>query len=494
MLNFSDMLKYFIKEKNVTINELARSTQIDRSTLYKLTNGTRKPTGPEMIGKIASSLCLNQREKTDLQSAYYLSVLGPMRYYGGKQITDLLNQMNVRKIQQEMPVDISADIVPNETDRSALKNGSDILRALFGILKKAGRNREPFVRIFTTGISSKLTDLLVYLFNTFPGIHVQHLIAFDNSKNVLPDHHLHNLDCLRQIMPLLMTYPNYQTRCIYSSISSLGSFHPMMNEMVLTRQYVCVYSRDMDRGILIHSKEECALYFDIFSELEATGYEFSAYLSPDQFLAQSALPVPEGTSENGIYYLNPGLSSAILLNPEEDDSLIRRLLYFPDDKEKENFLAGFGKYLPERRDRLRKPSGSVQYLTTKQGVVHFTKTGYINEFSPDISSPLSGADRMTLLARWRALYENGAFILLDFPCLRPDSGVCMQYTGQDLYFHISADDGSFLTERIREPNINSLFYWYFKFLAKNYRMKKTDALNCFDRCFEYLRQEGNLSS
>ena len=92
MVPFAQILSRLMDEKNITVNELARYTSIDRSSVYKIVNGTRKPSGRKMVEQIADQMTLADRERDDLIDSYYLSVLGERNYYGWKQITEMFTE------------------------------------------------------------------------------------------------------------------------------------------------------------------------------------------------------------------------------------------------------------------------------------------------------------------------------------------------------------------------------------------------------------------
>ena len=494
MIPFSSMLRQLMSSKDTTMNELSRAAMIDRSTLYKITNGTRKPSSSDVVARIADCLRLNRKERSDLRDAYYLTVLGPARFYGGRNITELLNQLGSRRSAAALPfTGFTENILPNRENHIVLCDADDIRRSLFCAMTDAGISKAGEIRLFTSALTPAMISMLRYTCATFPDLQVEHLIVFDNAKNIAEDGHLYNLEVLNGILPLIASHKNYHVRCVYADISSLRSFSTMPGEILITDRACITYSREIDHAILSTDPDIFAMWSEIFDNLNDSAYDYFTDLSPELFFADVQHVIQADRPKAQHYVLNPGLCVVLLLDPETDMDLPARVLHFPDEQMKEDFIARFTDYLPKQKALLDSQADSLTQLCTRQGVEYFTKTGYINEISSAISNPLSYADRLKFLKRWRALYEAGRFVLLDFPFLRRDACVCLCSTPKDLHLQISAEDGLFLTERVQEPGITTLFYWYCEFLSKEYSMERGAALAFFDDCARYLAKKAETA-
>ena len=247
-----------------------------------------------------------------------------------------------------------------------------------------------------------------------------------------------------------------------------------------------MYSRNLDHAILSSDPEILALRRDIFNQLNDAACDSFLYLPPEQFFTNARNTIRSGSAKDRRYLLNPGLCSVMLLNPDEDAEDIAKFLHFRDSRMNEIFIRNFSEYLPDQKAFLINPDASFVHLTTRQGIEYFANTGYLNEISPSVTNPLPYKSRLKYLKRWRSLYEDGAFLLLDVPTLRSDSSICLLSTPQSLNLQVSAENGQFLTEQVQEPGITSLFFWYCKFLSKDCLMSHQEALSCFDRSIRFL--------
>ena len=65
MSDFSQLLSNHIHEKNIKTYALAQYCGLDRSNMYKLINGKRKPSSLEMVQKICKFLNLSYAEQQE---------------------------------------------------------------------------------------------------------------------------------------------------------------------------------------------------------------------------------------------------------------------------------------------------------------------------------------------------------------------------------------------------------------------------------------------
>lgn len=491
---FSTTFRHLLASKKITVNELSNITMIDHSTLYKVANGTRKPSGTDMVKRISDALCLSQREWLDLRDAYYLTILGPSRFFGGRNVTELLNHLGSRKKTASVPFDISAeDILADYPDQKVLSDADEIRLALFCTLTDAGTAKNSEIRLFTTTLTVELAGMLHYLCVLFPDIRIRHLVVFDNARNVTENGRLYNLTTLSRILPLIANYKNYRVSCLYTDISSLQCFGTMPGEIIITDRACTVYSRDADHAVFSKKPDLIAMWDEIFDRLYGTSFDYFTYLSPASFFSEIQGSIQSDRRKIQRYVLNPGLCSILLLNPDADIERLARRINFSDENDQKIFLTGLTDFLPKQKSFLLNQGEHLTLLSTRQGIEYFVKTGYVNEIGSAILPPLSCAERLIYLKRWQDLYEKGQYTLLDFPALRRDTRTCLYVTPTDLHLQISSEDGHFLTERVQEPGIAALFYWYCEFISKEYLMDRDEALSFFGECARELSEKAAKS-
>ena len=89
MTEFSDFLKNLIHSKeNMSVNSLIKYCNIDRSTMYKIINGTRRPPKHEIFVKMAEFFQLTPSEYQKFSETYHISLTTPSSYYRRKSVEE----------------------------------------------------------------------------------------------------------------------------------------------------------------------------------------------------------------------------------------------------------------------------------------------------------------------------------------------------------------------------------------------------------------------
>ena len=87
---FSDLLSEYITMKDVGVYPLSQFCGLDRSSMYKIINGKRKPAGEDVVRKMAQFMQLTPQEKIDFMNAFYIARMGAEVYYRRKSVGELI--------------------------------------------------------------------------------------------------------------------------------------------------------------------------------------------------------------------------------------------------------------------------------------------------------------------------------------------------------------------------------------------------------------------
>lgn len=90
MSDFPEILNRFITEKNIHVYSMVKYCDIDRSTMYKIIKGTRRPPSEEIHDKIAAFMRLSPAETQQFEHAWQISVTGKVNYYRRKNAESFL--------------------------------------------------------------------------------------------------------------------------------------------------------------------------------------------------------------------------------------------------------------------------------------------------------------------------------------------------------------------------------------------------------------------
>lgn len=93
MIVFSELLKSFINEKNISVKKLAANVQMDRTLIQKYMSGSRVPKNYREVQKLADGMMLLPEQQGELLDAYYRNLYGDKTYEGYRKIAETLEGM-----------------------------------------------------------------------------------------------------------------------------------------------------------------------------------------------------------------------------------------------------------------------------------------------------------------------------------------------------------------------------------------------------------------
>lgn len=93
MSQFSELLREYIKKKDITIKALAEKCGIDRTYLHKILKGERKVPSVDFVENISLQLMLSTEDKSRLMELYNISEMGEDVYNRRKQVSKIIHDM-----------------------------------------------------------------------------------------------------------------------------------------------------------------------------------------------------------------------------------------------------------------------------------------------------------------------------------------------------------------------------------------------------------------
>ena len=87
--------------KDVGVYPLSQFCGLDRSSMYKIINGKRNPSGEDVVRKMAQFMQLTPQEKIDFMDAFYIAQMGAEVYYRRKSVGELIETFSRREGKKE---------------------------------------------------------------------------------------------------------------------------------------------------------------------------------------------------------------------------------------------------------------------------------------------------------------------------------------------------------------------------------------------------------
>ena len=129
MIVFSELLKSFINEKNISVKKLAANVQMDRTLIQKYMSGSRVPKNYREVQKLADGMMLLPEQQGELLDAYYRNLYGDKTYEGYRKIAETLEGMkDFRMKEPALPAAFPDTGMPEEPQELSLIHISEPTR------------------------------------------------------------------------------------------------------------------------------------------------------------------------------------------------------------------------------------------------------------------------------------------------------------------------------------------------------------------------------
>lgn len=485
MIPFAQLLTQFRTQRDLSIQELADYTGLNSSTIYKIAQGKRLPSDRKTVEMLAKSLCLSKRETLDLFKSYYYSTLGEEKFYGFLQILHLLDTAPYAG-DQEYRNRFPVEPLPAAPGCDTILRGEHAIWSCIQTLcKEAAERGENRILFFFTDWYEDFPSAVARSLEINPKI--RHDIVFVIDRNNIPDlnSHLHNLDLIARLMPLLYHYPNCRVHGLYADLPTIRNLAPLYLNRVLTGEAAVMFNQDASEGFLIQDEGKLPYFRNVFAELVSGSRPLADYYAPENLFDLLQGFLNDSHPQPISCYFESGIDSTMVLTPGEH--LLERHLLLPEP-EKSNLIEKLHAILVPQK-RLYTESRMKMRLFTKQGILDFVRTGCSHEMPARFMSPLSPTERIEILQEWQSLYEKDLYTMVDIPIIRGQSPAWYILGKQSLEIQYTQELYQYLSFEIRETSTVMLFHRFFEFISTEFKMERQEVLDFYQECFSWLQKQ-----
>lgn len=265
MSEFSHLLTQHIHNKEIKTYALAQYCGLDRSNMYKVINGKRKPTSSEMVNNMCKFMHLSPTETKELQEAYLITLIGPDNYYRRKNVKEFFDLFRLPTLSLPSAF-YRKDTIPETDDMVLLNTQTEINNALFHILSLEFTEEEGHIRMLIQPDYNFLMDLLVTEGIGRSNIVIDHIIYLDNNTDFSRGQKDYNLKCLKNILPLYGSISKYETFYYYDDISTKNAYFTLFPYIIITSKYACLLTADIRKGYMTSRREAFEMFCEIFDD------------------------------------------------------------------------------------------------------------------------------------------------------------------------------------------------------------------------------------
>lgn len=397
MSDFSEMLSFAIKTRNINVNDMIQYCDIDRSTMYQIIRGKRKPANIKLVENIAAFMELSPSERQYFIDTYEITRIGEEKFYSRKSVYqfllnfELLNSKDFLKLDTQSPADVSF-YKEDSQNIICLSQQSQTSVYIHKIFKQESSKEHGKICIIAQPEHLDKLNLSTYLLNFGDNISIQHIICMDNSKDMLSSERNYNIYCFKSILPFYGMQYEYVPYYYYDQVSShFGRFN-LMPCLFLTSSAAVVCSNNLMEGFYFSSSDVIAslnrYFHNALSHAKPLSTSFRSVLNT--FLQNFYCKTGSHTIQ---YYL---AAEPCLIRFFHDEILEAHLKSDLPDREKILELLKF--YVKKQ-----KSFKNYYYFFTKRGMENFLETGRLHEIPNEIYEAFHYSDRIKFL---RQLYEE----------------------------------------------------------------------------------------
>ena len=349
MIVFSELLKSFINEKNISVKKLAANIQMDRTLIQKYMSGSRVPKNYREVQKLAGGMMLLPEQQGELLDAYYRNLYGDKTYEGYRKIMETLEGMKDFRMKEPASPGIFPYIVtaePREESEYVRHGKMEVEQAFICVLRKECERagEEPLlIRMMMQPDQNEMLKLLLHAVGG-RNVTLEHIICLDCDGN-----NNENIMLIFSVLALAAECGAYHVYYYYDDIRSHINEMTLLPNMVLAGESVFLCNRDRSECMILHksaaaeffagqynymkkSAAELAMHYELEGvdegilrdiQMDGTYMEFgyfpSALLFPaERKSAAGARNSREGAGIAGKYYFSERALRAYL-NPDEAD-------------------------------------------------------------------------------------------------------------------------------------------------------------------------------
>lgn len=458
MSEFSDMFSYLVRKKDIQVYAMGQYCNTDRSTMYKIINGKRKPPTEEVFNKICDFMHLSPSEYEEFRITYDLTRLGRNVYYRRKNVEQFMLDCpdstylpSVPPLPQSTPGFLAknwADMPPC----LALTSQLEFNHVLHHILIAESNKEEGHIGLMLQPDNEFLYGLLAGLKSAGNHLNIEQIICLGKTE----EQEIVNLSYLKNIVPLYICSLKYDLYYYHDDINAHYRNFNGFSCMILTSEYAITCTSDYKSGILYHDAKALAMMWELYTSYRdrCTPLFHPVY----SVLEECNILGNMGWDETPSYAIQPEPCLIPYITPE----LLERNIY-PDIPGRENMIASLTNFIIKGRKRI--PNNNMHHYHTRHGIKLFAETGRLQEIPQEIYHPLSPEERIFLLDSILPYCSGGYYRLLKKPLDRMSENVhlCVNSTTGYLLFTNICNQNVYLI--FKEPGLLSIFHDYAESLS-----------------------------
>ena len=459
MQRFSKLLSRHIEEKGVSVSVLSKESKVERTSIYKMMSGDRKPPDLSVAERLANALLLSASEKKELLEACRIEQMGESVYRRRSAVLNFFNSFDPAPAESNLQSEQTVTVAELNGVKTAYGNLT-VYNLIREIIDLENQRPDAMIRVLAQPDRGLLFDYLPLVGAKNRNLSIEHILCLENGR--AEENGLYNFNCLTKLLSLFAAGCTYQPYYFYDHVASRFSETGTLPFFVLTHTHVIAYSCDETKAAVSDDPQMLELYRHIFDDLrqkcETLAHSFSNVMDLVGYWldTQDRLPLLEYS-----FSYQPCLLP--LLKPDALDKYVNRSIIQTDEE-----IAVIDEYLRGRRD-VEWYSGIRRFYFSESSLDDFLRDGRVLEIPDEFYHPLDVPDRRFVLSNMitelEADHYHASVLRPNLLHLSPFMA-CGAYN-DSCYIDIVVPKQRFLTLVIEERSVVSTLKDFFEYLDTN---------------------------
>lgn len=453
MIEFAALLSSFIASKKVKIYPMTEYCGLDRSTMYKILNGKRKPSSQEQVLKMANYMQLTPEEKRRLLDAYQVVLIGKENYIRRKHVASFIFDFaEIQRVYTTENYDLGNASLPSDLKTVAVEGYSNINAVVKWVLELELSKSSPVLYLLLQPNYDFMMNLLITLGQDRKDLKIEHIICLNNHEIIdsLNDSH-YNLNCLKSLIPFWGCSCCYLPYYYYDNTKSHFNNLTLFPYALITRDAVVALSVDYKQGLLLTDDSIVRLYHKIFCNYRASTSPLVKSLDSLSANYISSFHTDFQIGEEGLFCMQ----TEACIVPFIDDNLVDKYIY-NDLPDRDRILSLFSDHIAYSAYNLAK--NRMHCYFTKEGVIHFLETGIIYELPNNLYHTIERKDRLYIIGELIKIIDIYDYRLLKDNLETLPSNLHLVTTPAYSHILFSNRNGELIQLQLEEQSLLHAFY------------------------------------
>ncbi len=477
---FAKTLRDHIYRNNIKILSLSKASGVDRTLIQKMITGDRIPADKEILEKLIEFLMLSPRQAKQLREYYHIARIGEDTYLRHLLVKDMLEKFCYESnIGHTFFTSKYEHSFMNAAVNGVFYGSKDINHLLKAVLE-AEASINGIIKMMIQPTYDFMIELLAILGCEY-SLQIDHIFCLQEQGGK-EDHAIYNLNCIKNIAPLLITGCEYTPHIYYEDIPSHMNSASLFPYLIITKSQVVTLSNDFNTAILYQHASFQTLFTSIFNYSKVNTIPLVNKLKPllgtyEHYNYVDAQP------SSGLDNFNYSLYSQPCLALFSNLTLAKK--YIADSNLSKQLISKYGTLSSQLFHTVETGSPFTSYFTL-EGIEYFWRHGRFLELPDDLYRPFEKEDCLYILNN---LYEKciaGKIFcyLINMEIFKLPSNLIISAAGDHsvsiIYKHPGKETMHY---NIKEKSIATSLYSYLEFL------KHSNAVYSIDTTLELLKTQ-----